>query len=81
MSIEELKEAHEKGRTIQFRLDGRTWVDWPRPSFDSDPDDYRIKETDKEEEKIKERTPEEIKNRLSNIGEAKRRKKNKGGKI
>lgn len=49
MSIEELKEAHEKGRTIQFRLDGKTWVDWPRPSFDSDPDDYRIKETDKME--------------------------------
>ncbi|GEM_PF-6321366 len=50
MTIEELKEAHEKGRTIQFRLDGRTWVDWLRPSFDSDPDDYRIKETDKMEE-------------------------------
>lgn len=33
MSIEELKEAHEKGRTIQFRLDGRTWVDWLRAGY------------------------------------------------
>ena len=41
-SFEELKEAAEAGKTIQFNLCG-TWVDWVNPDFSGDLTDYRFK--------------------------------------
>lgn len=43
MTIEELKEAHKNGATIQFRLDGKSWTYWENPKFDCMACEYRIK--------------------------------------
>ena len=43
MTIEELKEAYAKGETIQFKLDGKGWIDWDNPGFDCDASEYRVK--------------------------------------
>lgn len=39
----ELKKAYAEGKTIQFKCDGNTWMDWPRPAWDCEPEAYRIK--------------------------------------
>lgn len=46
MTLEELKKAQVKGKTIQLNLGGEEWVDWENPDFTADLEDYRIKETD-----------------------------------
>lgn len=43
MTIEELKRAYESGETIQFKLDGKGWVDWDNQKFGCFPCEYRIK--------------------------------------